>query len=167
VDLSGVCRTRVRRPRSLKPAVRLVLLLAIFVVVGAAPVSAARPNGWFQTPSGNIGCQYGVQPAGAESVVSCGVLSGLVPPEPRPARGCGVVSYWGNIVALSTTGTVSTDPCRGDCGPLCELPHSPVLQYGQSWSGGGLRCSSAVTGLTCRNKSRHGFFLSRQSWRTF
>jgi hypothetical protein len=147
--------------------IRLVCLLATFAAVVAAPVSAARPDGWFQTPSGNIGCQYDVQPAGTKSFVWCGVLSGLVPPEPRPAGGCGVVSYWGNIVSLDATGSVTTDPCRGDCGPLCELPHSRVLEYGQSWSGGGLRCRSAITGLTCRNRSEHGFFLSRQSWRTF
>jgi hypothetical protein len=42
-----------------------------------------------------------------------------------------------------------------------------VLGYGKTWSGGGLRCTSAFKGLTCRNKSGHGFFLSRAHWRSF
>jgi Family of unknown function (DUF6636) len=42
-----------------------------------------------------------------------------------------------------------------------------VLGYGTTWSGGGLRCTSAVNGLICRNKSGHGFFLSRERWRAF
>ena len=43
-----------------------------------------------------------------------------------------------------------------------------VLAYGMTWSGGGgLRCRSAETGLTCRNASGHGFFLSRERWRSF
>ena len=41
-----------------------------------------------------------------------------------------------------------------------------VLGYGKTWSGGGIRCTSAETGLTCRNKSGHGFFLSREHWRS-
>jgi len=40
-----------------------------------------------------------------------------------------------------------------------------VLDYGTTWSGGGVRCTSAATGLTCRNRSGHGFFLSRERWR--
>jgi hypothetical protein len=42
-----------------------------------------------------------------------------------------------------------------------------VLGHGKTWSGNGLRCTSAVKGLTCRNKSGHDFFLSRAHWRAF
>jgi hypothetical protein len=47
------------------------------------------------------------------------------------------------------------------------LPHARVLRYGQRWQGGAFSCMSRRTGLTCRNRSRHGFFLSRTSWRVF
>jgi hypothetical protein len=40
-----------------------------------------------------------------------------------------------------------------------------VLGYGKAWKGGGLRCVSAFTGLTCKNKNGHGFYLSRRRWR--
>jgi two-component sensor histidine kinase len=36
-----------------------------------------------------------------------------------------------------------------------------------AWSRGGFRCTSMRTGLACRNRSGHGFFLSRASWRVF
>jgi hypothetical protein len=32
---------------------------------------------------------------------------------------------------------------------------------------GGFRCTSAAVGLTCKNASAHGFFLSRERWRIF
>ena len=43
----------------------------------------------------------------------------------------------------------------------------PTLAYGRTWSWHGFRCNSATTGLTCRNTSGHGFFLSRESQRVF
>jgi hypothetical protein len=41
------------------------------------------------------------------------------------------------------------------------------VAYGAKWSGGGVRCASAFNGLTCRNTSGRGFFLSRERWRSF
>ena len=38
-----------------------------------------------------------------------------------------------------------------------------MLGYGATWGGGGLRCTSATTGLTCRNQDGHGFFVSREN----
>jgi hypothetical protein len=59
--------------------------------------------------------------------------------------------------------------CAGDPGPL--LPQidaaAKVLAYGTTIRVGGISCASATTGLTCRNHSRHGFFLSRERWRMF
>jgi hypothetical protein len=60
---------------------------------------------------------------------------------------------------------------EGDAGPFIGGNHAGgpparVLRYGTSWKGGGLRCNSAVSGLTClSNVSGHGFFLSRERWR--
>ena len=61
---------------------------------------------------------------------------------------------------------------RGRAGPTCAGdtvydPRAPVLAYGSTWSLAGLSCASRATGLTCRNRDGHGFFLSRASWRVF
>jgi hypothetical protein len=36
-----------------------------------------------------------------------------------------------------------------------------------TWSGGGLRCTSALPRLTCRNRRGHGVFLGSERWRAF
>lgn len=134
------------------------------------PTSAETSTkiGWLRTPSGNIDCQYAVSLNDvSQDYIWCGARGGLAPPEPPPAAGCGRdETYSGNVVYLAATGAARTVACLGDCGPLCE-PASPVLPYGQTWDGGPVTCTSAYTGFTCRNKSGHGFFLSRQSWRLF
>jgi hypothetical protein len=43
----------------------------------------------------------------------------------------------------------------------------PTLAYGRSWSYEGFRCTSRKSGLTCRNKSGHGFTLGKRSQRIF
>ena len=48
--------------------------------------------------------------------------------------------------------------------PATDLP---TLGYGRTWSFHGFACTSQRIGLTCRNRSRHGFFLSRALERTF
>jgi hypothetical protein len=40
-----------------------------------------------------------------------------------------------------------------------------VLGYGQTFHKGPFTCKSARAGLTCKNSSGHGFFLSKQRWR--
>lgn len=37
----------------------------------------------------------------------------------------------------------------------------PFLGYGSTWRYRGFRCRSERRGVTCRNLSGHGFFLSR------
>jgi hypothetical protein len=43
----------------------------------------------------------------------------------------------------------------------------PVLRYGQTWRRLGFTCVSRRAGLTCRNRSAHGFFLSPTRQRIF
>ena len=133
---------------------------------GTAPQPSASTYGFFQTPSRNILCgySYGVSRAN----LGCVVKSGLKP-QPLPTRaGCSPPG----TVALRPTGRpfVTDETCPGEDAP--ETPYvgsgiAKVLPYGTTWSGGGLRCTSAETGLTCRNRSGHGFFLSRENWRSF
>jgi len=124
-------------------------------------------SGNFKTPSSNIVCSYFIQigSRASESSIGCVIKSGLEPAPPR--RRCQAGSYAGDRVFLGVTGRVQVPSCAGDPGPYVYVDAARVLGYGRSWSGGGFRCASALTGLTCRNKQSHGFFLSRERWRSF
>jgi hypothetical protein len=124
--------------------------------------------GFFQTPSGNIECDFGY--GKGTSYVRCGIKSGLKPPPPSRGPGCTV----SNRVGLGTTGppVTSRSICpgedEGDAGPFAGGGKEGVLAYGKTWTGGGFSCTSAFTGLTCKSsKSGHGFFLSRANRRSF
>ena len=99
--------------------------------------------------------------------MECGIKSGLKPP-PRPIH-CDAGDPNDKRVSLTATGRAVPVLCAGDPGPFLRRSRrrracSPT---GRAWSGGGITCTSATTGLTCRNRGGHGFFLSRERWRTF
>ncbi|HSS74655.1 MAG TPA: DUF6636 domain-containing protein [Gaiellaceae bacterium] len=127
---------------------------------------AAPRYGAFKTPSGNIACGYGIAPDGSASM-ECGIKSGLRPP-PRAIH-CDAGDPNHKRVALRETGRAVPVICAGDPGPL--LPQidaaAKVLAYGATTRIGRISCASATNGLTCRNHSGHGFFLSRGRWRMF
>jgi hypothetical protein len=130
-----------------------------------AITTAIATSGYFKTPSANIVCFYAGASPGPAHVV-CGIKSGLKPAPPRLP--CTEGGYAGDRVDLFATGRTHVPSCAGDPGPFTGLVvGARVLGYGTTWSGDGLRCTSATTGLTCRNKSGHGFFLSRERWRSF
>jgi Family of unknown function (DUF6636) len=134
----------------------------------AAPATGSRAtkSGYFKTPSGNIVCFYVAGKNADPPLVVCGIKSGLKPAPPR--RPCREGGYAGDRVVLQATGRVDVPSCAGDPGPFLGLQvGARVLAYGKTWSGSGIRCASEVTGLTCRNESGHGFFLSRENWRRF
>jgi hypothetical protein len=122
--------------------------------------------GSFKTPSRNIVCGYSIDVHGLASM-ECGILSGL---RPAPKRiHCDAGDPNDKRLSLSATGRARPVLCAGDPGPL--LPQiqaqARVLPYGTTIRFGGISCASAFTGLTCRNRSGHGFFLSRERWRLF
>ena len=125
---------------------------------------AAR-YGAFKTPSGNIVCGWGIAPDGTASI-ECGVKSGLKPPPPRVHCSAGDPSD--KRVSLTANGRAVPVTCAGDPGPLRlgsdRARSSPTVR---TWSGGGITCTSATTGVTCKNRVGHGFFVSRERWRTF
>jgi hypothetical protein len=84
-----------------------------------------------------------------------------------PRRTCREGGYAGDRVDLLATGRVSVPLCAGDYGAFLYVDVARVLGYGKTWARGGFTCVSAITGLTCRNKNSHGFFLSREHWRQF
>jgi len=144
------------------------VLIAVGVLISAvsAPnASPARPRyGAFETPSRNIVCGYAIGSDGVASM-ECGIKSGLKPP-PRRIH-CLAGDPNDKRVSLRSTGRAAPVLCAGDPGPFLVESKARVLAYGRTWSAGGISCSSRTIGLTCRNRSGRGFFLSRQSWRTF
>jgi hypothetical protein len=141
----------------------LIAALAAALVTFAGPTAAlAGASRYFETPSKNIVCGY-FTGAGVPTLLECGVATGLIPPAPKPAGGCRVVDPASDRVRLDPAGR-TYGFCSGDVGVLAERGRAPALAYGTTWRKGPYSCASAVGGLTCKNSSGHGFFLSRQSW---
>jgi hypothetical protein len=158
--------------------VGLVSVVSLASAARAAKVPAARSStpsrcchGGFKTPSGNIVCEYffnyPLPDGGKQNFIRCGILSGLKPVPPRRSSCFDNGDVNKHVLLLGPTGAVGVPQCEGDIGPFALQRSAPVLAYGRSWSGRGMSCTSAVTGLTCRNKSNRGFFLSRERWRSF
>jgi hypothetical protein len=131
-----------------------------------SPPPPRQRDGYFKTPSGNIVCYHSPGPVDRPvAFIGCGIKSGLKPAPPR--RPCSEGGYAGDRVTMTATGRVKVPACAGDPGALVGAPTARVLGYGKTWSGGGISCRSTFAGLTCRNRSGHGFFLSRARYRTF
>ena len=130
--------------------------MRLFTVVVAALALAGAAGAdtivSFRTPTGNIGCVFasGLGPTN----LRCDIRSRLRPQPSRP-HGCNL--DWGDSYTLGVRGRAVLT-CHGD---TAIVPDSRVLKYGARWTRSGFACDSRFTGLTCRNGSGHGFFLSR------
>jgi uncharacterized protein DUF6636/LppP/LprE lipoprotein len=114
-----------------------------------------EPAEGLQLPSRNIGCIFGRSPR----YVRCDVRTGLRPRPPRPASCDLDWAYGFEMTAVSRPKTF----CAGDT----ALGQGSVLAYGATLRILEFTCVSQRAGLRCANRARHGFFLARQSWRTF
>ena len=108
-------------------------------------------QGGFMTPSGNIACNIGRLGPGTKGplAIGCAVYSKT---DKR-----GIATWWMRTAGPAQSGYIQANPATD----------YPKLAYGRSYAWHGIRCSSAATGLTCRNQSGHGFFLSRARQRVF
>ena len=127
-------------------------VLTILVAGALATTASGADSRFFRTPSGNIGCAI------FAGVLRCDIGTGLKPRPPRPAN-CEL--DWGFGLTLGRSGRAGI-VCAGD---TVMNPSAPALRYGSIWSRSGITCTSKPAGLTCRNASGRGFFLSRQQWR--
>jgi uncharacterized protein DUF6636 len=133
--------------------VRLVFTLITFAAL-ALPGSSAGRGADFTTPSRNIGC------AGDSTFVRCDILRTRAKPPPKP-RSCKF--DWGNAFELRQRGRA-----RRLCYSDTVLGSRRVLAYGKSMKlGRRITCTSRRSGLTCRNRDGHGFFLSVARIRLF
>ena len=109
----------------------------------------------FITPSGNIGCAMG--PGGGR----CDIRDHTWTAPPKPAE-CQL--DYGDSIESSGSG-VPTFGCHGD---TVIIQGSTVLAYGQRSRQGSFVCDSEQAGVTCTNEAtKHGFFMSRDSYRIF
>jgi hypothetical protein len=131
------------------------LLTAAVTLLGLAsgPTQTGGFDDGFKTPSRNIVCAAG-------GGLRCDIRSGVRPLPPQPAW-CTV--DWGQGVQLSRRGRARY-VCAGDTTLGVRVP---VLRYGSTWRRGGITCTSRSAGLTCRNSSGRGFFMSRERTRLF
>ena len=125
------------------------VLVALVALALAAPAQGFVTQ--FRTPSSNIGCIFSADPGLGGTYLRCDILSGL---KPKPRRACqlDLTGY-----ELGPRGR-ATIVCAGD---TAVNRHARALRYGSKWSRGGFTCASKKAGLRCRNRSGHGFVLSR------
>ena|ERR1700736_2027405 len=129
-------------------ACAFVLLVCLIGATTAAAVPTPIVQTGFLTPSGNIACNAGTNHG--QKLLACTVFT-----KQRPDRG-------NRVWAMFVRGRAQTGFVVGD--PATDFPK---LAYGRTWSWHGFSCKSERSGLTCRNRSGHGFFLSRASQRVF
>ena len=149
----------------MKSATIWKLSFVVTVAVAAAilsPVSLAdgEHEVTFRTPSGNIYCDgWSLRASLTDNTVMCAVMSTRVKVTyqcPDVGIGCP------DVFTLSALGRVNVDRASYQIGA------SRILKYGQTLTLGHLRCVSRSAGLTCSSgASGHGFFLSRESLRTW
>ena len=130
--------------------------MVVVAVVCAAAVAASaqgRESVYvsFRMPSGNIACGYSTD--FGPVTLRCDILSGL---RPEPRRRCEL-----DWTGLSIGRGSATPTCAGD---TVYDRKAPVLKYGSVWKRGPFTCVSLLIGLSCANRTGHGFFLSKQRW---
>ncbi len=134
-------------------------------VLAAGTAAAATTLPGFRSPSGNIKCLY---VPGPPAFVWCSIAHAnyskkLTAYCAQPKIG---VDWAGFSLGTKTKGSVE---CAGGVlyDPQTQHPHYVTLAYGKTWRHGAFTCTSATTGVTCRNPKGHGIFVSRESYRVF
>ena len=118
---------------------RRSLVLAAFAVLGAIAVPAVAKDVVFQTPSKKIACR--IYDEGTGLVIRCDLFF----LNDRAVR----MTRHGRARLIHVTDTI------GD-------PKAPVLHYGKTRRVGPFTCTSRRSGLSCHNRSGHGFTVSRE-----
>jgi hypothetical protein len=128
------------------------------LVTGAGTAKAPTATDKFQTPTGNIVCNYFPTQEGQPETLRCDIKSGLVPiPEATASDHCGELGGTWVIMSVGRRG-----PAKPGCVTDAGVHPGEVIAYGQTWKQHGFACVSHVTGLRCEAPSGNGFFLSRQ-----
>jgi hypothetical protein len=123
----------------------MLRLLPALVLVLLVPATAEAGIKTFRSPSGQLGCMYyndSDVPASARCEWSGGNDEAVV------------VERTGKGKRIRITDTVMD-------------PGARVLPYGTTRRYGPIRCTSRRSGITCKNRARHGFTVSVQAQKVF
>ena len=111
----------------------------------------------FQSPSKGIACLYDDGESDGTPFLSCEV-SGYYGSLPAVPKDCDL--DWEARGTLYTTGKAAIGACAGD---TLMSPDARVLKYGSTWKRGPFTCTSATSGVRCKNRSGVGFLISKRS----
>jgi len=142
---------------------KLWLLISAVVALALSASAAARVLPGFNSPTGNIKCYYnpnGLTSRGYSQVVRCGLDHADYGMQLQ--RRCEAGDWHG--FTLTPKGRPLLY-CPG--GASGDRVAYRTLAYGSSRQLGPFTCTSHITGVTCRNRTGHGLFVSRQSYRTW
>jgi hypothetical protein len=144
---------------------RMALITVLVVAAALVPNAVARQLPGFRSPTGNIRCFALVGHSG-DLLCTIGRSAYAKALQTRCIDGGAGVDWHGFVLGVSRKGTAN---CSGGIqyDPAADKPVTPTLAYGTSWRSGTLTCASRTTGVTCLNRSGHGLFLSRASWRAW
>jgi|RhiMetdeSRZDD1v2_1073273.scaffolds.fasta_scaffold11428_13 Family of unknown function (DUF6636) len=139
---------------------RIVTLITVAVAAaalaaGTATAAGAKSSGFFKTQNGKIYCLWVT--SGRAQVV-CGIRNGSL--KPKPTNKCRVTDPTGGWLNINARGRARIQACSGDAGPFANPAQTKVLAPGRTWSGAGMSCKATASGMTCRNKSKHGFTMT-------
>jgi hypothetical protein len=131
------------------------LLGAFADASSAAPAKHVHGFHQFQSPSANIGCEI------TKHLVRCDIKHRDWNPPPKPSS-CDL--DWGQGLEVDRHHK-GHFVCAGD---TALNPKAKKLGYGHVIRDGIIRCKSKTTGMVCTNvKTKHGFKLSKESYRRF
>jgi Family of unknown function (DUF6636) len=145
---------------------RLAIGVVVFACCLAETSTAAAkrtPIPGVRTPTGNISCLY---VPGRPATLRCDIRSSTYGTALQSRCMSQETVDWHGFELATTKARVT---CSGGIlyRPDTQKPVYRTLPYGRTWKHGGFTCSSALTGLTCRNGKGHGLFVSRDSWRAW
>ena len=144
--------------------VSLVLaLLAAAAFSAAAGGAGGRTLVGFRSPTGNIKCHYDPHGLGSPNptrLVRCSLDHADYAAALQ--RRC-LAGDWHGFTLMPARKPFLF--CPG--GASGDRITYTTLAYGKSWRRGPYTCTSRVTGVTCRNGTGHGLFVSRQAYRTW
>jgi hypothetical protein len=129
---------------------RRILLTCLVLTLAAVPAAAAKHLQNFVSPSKLISC---ISEAHGIKGVECSTPYLHASEEGDP------------FYNLEPHGKAHLG-ARGDYVGYNHPTHG-TLQYGHTWTRNGIRCKMKTSGLTCRNKSHHGFHLAKGNTYSF
>ena len=138
---------------------RVALAIAISGATAAGALGASD-IAQMTTPTRNIGC-IGSKFDG-KSVLRCDIRSHTYTSPTQP-KSCPL--DYGDSFSLGSTGAARWT-CHGDTALPPQDGHGfTTVAYGRAWTWGPFTCRVRLSGITCRNRSAKGFFLSKQAAR--